>query len=277
MRWFLPVFERTFTFERIPDDFKQIVADRVEAGLLSRGNLSRAAYSVRRAEGDAIHFGADDMATAINVGLNEVIPRRVDSRTMIACVSYWTWLAFCAAICLSLAVSFLAAYALIPPLREALNTSVGMILLFWGMLLFWGVPWPFLLASLHKGPAAHCLARILREEFEGVPAQEAGLKSQSGDYVSPVRLFGLPLLHVASTGTARGFLAIGAQQARGVIAIGGMAWGGLAIGGLAFGVVAIGGLAAGGVAIGGVATGGVAIGGQALGFVAIGGNTLGAS
>ena len=275
MRWFLPVFERTFTFERIPDDFTRIVTDRVEAGLLSRGNRNRAAYSVRRAEGDSIHFGADDKATAVNIGLNEVVLRRVDSRTVVAHVSYWTWLAFCAALCLSLAVCFLAAYALIPDLREAINASPALSLLFWGMLIFWGVLWPFLLAFLHKGAAAQCLARILREEFEGASALNESPEPGAGGYVSPLRLFGLPLLHVAPAGTAQGVVAIGVQQARGVVAIGGMAWGGLAFGGIAFGVVAIGGIAAGGVALGGVATGGVAIGGQALGFVAIGGNTMG--
>ena len=113
------------------------------------------------------------------------------------------------------------------------------------------------------------------------------------EYKSKRTLFGLPLLHVASgidprTGKAR--------EARGIVAIGGVATGFLAMGGRAYGIVAFGGLTMGvlsfgglsmGVlsfgglsvalilAIGGLAVAPVATGGLAIGYLAMGGLALG--
>src|SRR5688572_8060346 len=72
-------------------------------------------------------------------------------------------------------------------------------------------------------------------------------------------------------------------HARGIIAIGDVAYGVLAIGGYARGIVAIGGLAAGLVSFGGLsvgllsAFGGLAIGGFALGGAAVGGAAVSGS
>lgn len=93
------------------------------------------------------------------------------------------------------------------------------------------------------------------------------------EYRSQARLFGLPLVHIASginpsTGRPR--------IAKGIIAIGNVAVGGFAIGGLSFGVVSIGGLALGLAALGGLAIGlFLALGGMAIGLVAIGGGAIG--
>jgi hypothetical protein len=70
------------------------------------------------------------------------------------------------------------------------------------------------------------------------------------DYRSSWTLGGLPLVHIATTGTAKGIFAIG-STAVGVLAIGGLASGVIAIGGLASGVLAIGGGAFGVFAEGG--------------------------
>jgi hypothetical protein len=80
------------------------------------------------------------------------------------------------------------------------------------------------------------------------------------EYRSRLKLFGLPLIHIAQgidpdTGrprVAKGIIAIG-NIAIGVLALGGIALGGLALGGLSLGVFALGGLAVGGVALGGLA------------------------
>jgi predicted Ser/Thr protein kinase len=85
------------------------------------------------------------------------------------------------------------------------------------------------------------------------------------DYRSRTRLWGLPLLHVA-TGLDP---ATGRQRiATGIVAIGNVARGGLAIGGSAIGAIAFGGLAVGGIAFGGLALGVIAIGGLALALAA---------
>jgi len=104
------------------------------------------------------------------------------------------------------------------------------------------------------------------------------------EYRSRARLFGLPLVHVASgfdpkTGrmrVARGIIAIG-NIAFGVLAIGGISFGILAFGGLALGIAVFGGLAAGlYAALGGVAVAGYwAVGGLAIsGYVAVGGMAI---
>jgi predicted Ser/Thr protein kinase len=103
------------------------------------------------------------------------------------------------------------------------------------------------------------------------------------EYRSQRRLWGLPLVHVATgwnpeTGlprVARGILAIG-NIATGVIALGGVAVGGLAFGGLSIGCISFGGLAlALAVALGGAALGFCALGGGAVGYYAFGGAALG--
>ncbi len=111
-------------------------------------------------------------------------------------------------------------------------------------------------------------------------------------YTSPVTVFGLPLVQIASgphedepRGHARGIIAIGdvatgwlaiGGRSRGLIALGGQAIGLIAFGGLALGLLTFGGLSIGAVgAVGGMSAGGIAIGGWALGIVAQGGGAVG--
>ena len=99
-------------------------------------------------------------------------------------------------------------------------------------------------------------------------------------YTSRRKLWGLPLLAIASGATAaeprgvpKGVVAIG-DLPRGVIAIGGQPIGVVAIGGIACGGIAIGGMSLGLIALGGMAMGGIAAGGVAIGMYAIGGMAL---
>ncbi len=96
---------------------------------------------------------------------------------------------------------------------------------------------------------------------------------ESGEWVSKQRLFGLPLIHIATgydplTGRVR--------IAKGVIAIGAIAVGGVAAGGISIGAIAIGGIAAGITSLGGIALalwmafGAVTVGLDPQGIVAIG-------
>jgi hypothetical protein len=94
------------------------------------------------------------------------------------------------------------------------------------------------------------------------------------EYVSPVRILGVPLLHVCTgtvsptgyrRGVARGWIALG-NIAIGILA----SFGGLAIGGVSVGGISIGLLPIGGCAIGAVALGGLSLAWQlALGGVAV--------
>lgn len=88
------------------------------------------------------------------------------------------------------------------------------------------------------------------------------------EYISPVKVFGLPLIHVR--------LGFGPKLAKGIIAVGNCAVGVVAIGGCSLGLVSLGGVSAGllfafgGLSLGLIALGGVAIGGFALGGCAVG-------
>jgi len=126
-----------------------------------------------------------------------------------------------------------------------------------------------------------------------VPPHPQSARLAGYEYKSGRTLFGLPLLHVATgmdlqTGKARearGILAIGGM-ARGVVAIGGRAVGVFAAGGIAIGIITFGGFALGVFSLGGfaaallLAVGGgavapVALGGWAMGWLTFGGKGTG--
>jgi hypothetical protein len=97
---------------------------------------------------------------------------------------------------------------------------------------------------------------------------------------SRLRLFGLPLVHIASgrvengqyhRGIARGWIAVGDIAFGVLLAVGGVAVGGISLGGFALGVLAAGGVAAGGFALGGLALGGAVVGGAAVAWWAASG------
>lgn len=103
------------------------------------------------------------------------------------------------------------------------------------------------------------------------PFQRSGGPRSCGifyEYISPVHVFGLPLVHVRY-----GF---GPRLAKGIVAVGNCAVGVVAVGGGSLGIISLGGLSAGllfsfgGLSLGLLALGGVAIGGFAVGGVAVG-------
>lgn len=98
------------------------------------------------------------------------------------------------------------------------------------------------------------------------------------EYISPVKVFGLPLVHIHlgyGPRLAKGIIAIG-NCAVGVVAIGSGSLGLIAFGGLSLGLLlAFGGLSLGLFALGGVAVGGFAVGGCAIGqWLAAGGGAF---
>ncbi|MGE5296326.1 MAG: zinc ribbon domain-containing protein [Solirubrobacterales bacterium] len=95
------------------------------------------------------------------------------------------------------------------------------------------------------------------------------------EYRSERELFGLPLVHIVG---GRGFDPVTGRLrvAKGIIAVGPIAFGGLAMGGAAFGIFSFGGVALGLTAFGGAAVGALlAVGGAAIGAVALGGAAIG--
>lgn len=93
-------------------------------------------------------------------------------------------------------------------------------------------------------------------------------------YESKTHIGSLPLVHINTSGKAKGIVAIGAS-ARGIIALGLVSMGLFSWGLISIGLLAIGGIALGGAALGGLAIGLLAVGGLALGILAFGGLAAG--
>ena len=106
--------------------------------------------------------------------------------------------------------------------------------------------------------------------FSKVPEPSSGAWSYGTvyEYVSPVKVFGLPLVHI--------HYGLWPQLAKGVLAVGNCAVGGIAIGGVSAGVISLGGVSIGllfslgGIGLGLFALGGLAVGGFAVGGCAVG-------
>lgn len=108
----------------------------------------------------------------------------------------------------------------------------------------------------------------LPNEYYGV---SVGLsrRAKPYEYISKTKIFGIPLLHINISGR------YGAAVAKGIIAIGDVAFGLISVGGVSVGLLSLGGVSVGLLTIGGVAAGILAIGGIALGYIAIGGVAVG--
>ncbi|MDB6055752.1 MAG: polymerase, sigma-24 subunit, subfamily [Verrucomicrobiales bacterium] len=119
---------------------------------------------------------------------------------------------------------------------------------------------------------------IREEESPLVPVPN----HQGYEYRSPWQFLGFPLIHVKFGNAlgqgripAKGWIAIGDSAIGGVLAVGGIAFGGIAVGGVSCGVISLGGLAFGVFALGGFAGGWIATGGAAVAWkVALGGAAI---
>lgn len=99
---------------------------------------------------------------------------------------------------------------------------------------------------------------------------------QSYEYVSPVRVLGIPLVHVKLSLGSRRYGARKPAVAKGIIAVGDVAIGAVAVGGIALGGICVGGIGLGLMTLAGIALGLIiAVGGIALGWLAMGGIAVG--
>ncbi len=144
----------------------------------------------------------------------------------------------------------------------------------------------------HRYQHASEIKTAVESALHGKPTRDSGVPLhrrhlpgalEGFEYQTKARLFGIPLIHVATgvnpeTGHPRvacGIIAVG-DYALGVLALGGVAAGGMVLGGVGFGLIGLGGVAIGLLAaLGGAAVGGIALGGAAVGFVAVGGAAVG--
>ena len=164
MGLFRPRFEGQITLDRVPEDMTARIQRRVEAGLLMPGQRGpRTDYRVESMDSQAITFAAHGLLTTYNVGLNEVTVRHGGPNQVHYQVSYWGWTLLAVAQGAVLGVLFLALYLFVPQMRRDVHSYSFGPLLFWSIVSFFCLAWPWILSSLHRGPAERALQRILRE------------------------------------------------------------------------------------------------------------------
>lgn len=163
-----------------PDAFLSALERRIENGLLTGRPHPRSRYAVTSRAGDRLAFRAANGLTAFNVGLNRVevvldAPGRLRYR-----IEYWTWarysLALATVIGATLCVIFLSIglpeyvethrNQVVPGISAQRNVAIA-----WGLVLFWGLAWPWILIALHKRPLRRLFERIVAE-VDGGPGPE---------------------------------------------------------------------------------------------------------
>lgn len=163
MNPFIPEFDGQLELARIPDDFIARIRKRVEEGLLLRGNRRRANYAVRSAGSDEITFGAEDFLTAYNVGLNDVSVRRSGAHTVSYHVTFWRWTWTAVAHGAILGLVFLISFLFVQELRRDVAAYDNGPLMFWGIVVFFCLLWPWILTAIHRKFAEKALQHILRD------------------------------------------------------------------------------------------------------------------
>lgn len=161
-----PEFQGQITLDRVPDDFVERLQHRVETGLLVPGNRRRANYKVLSSGRDEITFGAEGFATAYAIGLNRVTVRRAGASQLDYQVSYWDWTKYATSHGILLGFLFWVVFELAPGMRQQVSAQAFGPALFWGLVAFFSLAWPWLLTALHQNAARQALEQILRETMD---------------------------------------------------------------------------------------------------------------
>ena len=145
---------------------------RVEAGLLRDASARRCRYEVIGTAPDMIQFRAIDWPTAFNVGLNDVTVTVSGTGVVQYNVRYVRWAAYALALSGSIGLLFIAflltfdlhGYITRHPGPEYLGLSADLnVAIAWGMALFWGFAWPWILIALHKGPLRRLMEQLIAD------------------------------------------------------------------------------------------------------------------
>jgi hypothetical protein len=160
---FAPEFEGEIEITGLPADFFARMERRVETGLILPGNRSRANYRVRERSADEIAFGAGDFWTAYAVGLNEVTLRRPAPDRIAYHVSFGGWNRGAVIHSGLLGLILVGLYLSLPQMRRDVHATPTGPAIFFGIVGFFALLWPWLLTALHRPHAARLLERIVRE------------------------------------------------------------------------------------------------------------------
>jgi hypothetical protein len=162
---FRPAFEGVMSAEPMPDDWCDRMQRRLAQGLLVPGRRARANYRVASASQDVLVFEAVDFGTASSIGLNHVELRRVGADAISYKVGFARWNHYAIAHS-ALVGACLAAASFFPKTRAQIESHPLGPWMFWGMVSFWALAWPWILTAVHRNSARDTLESILLEELE---------------------------------------------------------------------------------------------------------------
>jgi hypothetical protein len=174
-----PFVEGSLTLRSEVTAFLGAFVRRIETGLLG-SSRRRCNYVVTERGADVLRFRAGDWSTALNVGLNEVELALSAGRVRYR-VWYWRWAAYAVllgALIGLVLMTFLTMFDLPGYLREhprsmipgvSIGAHVGIA---WGMAIFWGFVWPWILIAAHRRPLGRLMSQLVGEV--DAAAQAAG-------------------------------------------------------------------------------------------------------
>jgi hypothetical protein len=173
LSWFEPRVAGTAIIRAEPRAFLAGLARRVTGGLLAGDAASkRSQYAVASQASDRLIFRATNWMTAFNVGLNDVELVVLPERQVAYTITYRRWAAYSLLLSAIIGCTLAAIFALVDihryverhPASQLPGLSVDQnVAIAWGMALFWGFIWPWLLIGLHKRPLRRLMARIIVE------------------------------------------------------------------------------------------------------------------
>jgi len=173
---FEPCIEGPASIRSSATQFLTAFRRRVEVGLLCGHPHPRSHYVVTQAGADQLHVSAAGWWTAMNVGLNEIELQTSEPGCVRYTIRYWRWATYvlglgAGLVAIMLAVSLgldLRQYIEAHPASRVPGLSTDQnVLVAWGMAVFWGLVWPWLLIALHKRPLRRLIGRLIAEVDAG--------------------------------------------------------------------------------------------------------------
>lgn len=164
--------EGTCSIRSSAPEFLEHMRQRVAKGLLSGQPHRRSNYVITQAGATHLHIHAADWLTALNVGLNEFDLQVREPALVSYRVRYWRWANYVLSLSAGLGVIGVAlllltdvrSYIAEQPARMIPGPTIDQnLLIVWGMVLFWGFIWPWLLIRLHQRPVRRLVERLISE------------------------------------------------------------------------------------------------------------------
>jgi hypothetical protein len=167
-----PQIEGAMPIKASKSQFNAALRQRIENGFLTGRPGSRSNYQIVESQPETIQVRAVDWWTAINVGLNDLNLSFSKSGKLHFRLQFWRWAIYCLALCSVLGLMGVALFLALD-IRSYIANNAGAripglsndqnLYLAWGMLLFWGFVWPWILIAFHKRPLRKLLAKLVSE------------------------------------------------------------------------------------------------------------------